>query len=1335
MRGCGVVEGTGWHRWGTDLRRRIPLAVAAVLFVGALVVLPEAPGSASADPPAVTFGGQQTAEEAPTTEPAEAEPVSVATTIALPDDQPAEPTTTTTPPPATPLATTAAPTTSAVGTETSLPTRILLEEAVSGTVYADPIYEVEFSHLYCISSEFKEFMESGAGGVGTKCTGGAGVGPFFSGSGRRGLSIVSDAESRYNGVFSSDYQMDLEIVRPCDPECRNAWRASPLFRKSGLPEVSEFAGEVFAWETIQTVTKVNYNQFTGKPSSWNTTSEEFYEIHQIGAKKGGTPTANFTYEVDGSDPLKVAFTSTSTDPENGTLQHLWTFGDGSTSTAEDPTHTYAEAGTYTVILKVTDAGGLSDEEAKQVTLAGGLVVNSTGDDAAEDAEEKGCTTGGTVGDAPECTLRAAIETANARGGGEITFDIAGGGVPRIETTTALPKVASSTTIDGTSQEGGWVEVAASGEVGIDLAGGSSTVTGLVVNGAETAVSVTGGSAHEITGNHLGTDVAGVEADDSTEVGVTVTKGAGSKVTDNVIGGTSGVTVFPEAGTTEVTGNAIGVTKDRTGPLGDPEAGVITLGPDAEITDNVVRGSSVAILVAAASGEGTAIEGNRVGVSGSGSARIEGTGYGIRVDGTPDVGISNNRVVADAYGAIVVGGSVQVFQDGENRFLLGSPALEPEDAPVTGGGVTIVGNTVGIVGSSGVPETDAGHGIVTWAEASEMTIDGNTIAGASTDGIEVDGGKDHRIVGNQIGTVGPAMSTGIELFDADTATVGGPGDQGNTIVAEDGGIVLRDATTTARVEGNTVTSVGPAHTGVRADAEALDPTIIGNVLDGGKVGMDLDPKGATVSGNVVKGQEVLGIDTAGDGTTISANSVTSSGDGIATGGTDVAISTNRVGLANGSDTVVGNPGRGIRVVNGAATVTRNLVAGSGSDGISVEGSANAVLRSNRVWQSAGDPIAVADGPDAPTLAAAIRTGSGDSLRTTLLIEDLPAGDAGTIEVFANDSCDDPEARYLLEINRVKKADEEARIIQVRGNASRDHYTVTYTHTDGRTSELSNCIDRGDYDDGDGDGAVDPLDAVLGFDDDPTKAIIATDSEQLLLVGVAPFDPEAQEGGGQLEGLEITDDPAPGTHPPGWSLPYGAIRFRITGLEPGGFTTVVMSSLTGDSPIAGTGYWKYGPQVTGGPQAWYDFTVDEETGTGAVLSDALDIPGVGIRRAFALRLGDGVRGDSDGGANGSITDPGGPVVLTDVPPPTTTTTTTPTSTTTSTPTTTSTSNVAPTGPVTPTPPGSGSGAGPAVDDGELARTGSDPWGLVAVGSVLLVAGTLLLRATRRPRARLA
>ncbi len=62
------------------------------------------------------------------------------------------------------------------------------------------------------------------------------------------------------------------------------------------------------------------------------------------------PMAGFTYTAQG---LVVTFTNAS---QNATA-YLWDFGDGITSTLENPVHTYAAAGTYTVTLMVTGPCG------------------------------------------------------------------------------------------------------------------------------------------------------------------------------------------------------------------------------------------------------------------------------------------------------------------------------------------------------------------------------------------------------------------------------------------------------------------------------------------------------------------------------------------------------------------------------------------------------------------------------------------------------------------------------------------------------------------------------------------------------------------------------------------------------------------------------------------------------------------------------------------------------------------------------------------------------------------------------------------------------------------
>ena len=74
------------------------------------------------------------------------------------------------------------------------------------------------------------------------------------------------------------------------------------------------------------------------------------------------PTALFTATpTSGTAPLAVQFTDTST---GSPTSWSWTFGDGTTSTLRNPSHTYNAAGTYTVSLTVRNAAGQSDTETR-----------------------------------------------------------------------------------------------------------------------------------------------------------------------------------------------------------------------------------------------------------------------------------------------------------------------------------------------------------------------------------------------------------------------------------------------------------------------------------------------------------------------------------------------------------------------------------------------------------------------------------------------------------------------------------------------------------------------------------------------------------------------------------------------------------------------------------------------------------------------------------------------------------------------------------------------------------------------------------------------------------
>ncbi len=72
------------------------------------------------------------------------------------------------------------------------------------------------------------------------------------------------------------------------------------------------------------------------------------------------PVANFSY-------ADSALTVTFTDNSSNATSYLWDFGDGNTSTQQNPTHTYATQGTYKVCLTVSNDCG-SDSVCQNITV-------------------------------------------------------------------------------------------------------------------------------------------------------------------------------------------------------------------------------------------------------------------------------------------------------------------------------------------------------------------------------------------------------------------------------------------------------------------------------------------------------------------------------------------------------------------------------------------------------------------------------------------------------------------------------------------------------------------------------------------------------------------------------------------------------------------------------------------------------------------------------------------------------------------------------------------------------------------------------------------------------
>ncbi|WP_449405441.1 PKD domain-containing protein [Methanosarcina lacustris] len=110
-------------------------------------------------------------------------------------------------------------------------------------------------------------------------------------------------------------------------------------------------------------------------------------VYQANSSEPVHPVADFSSDfASGNAPLTVSFTDIST---GNPITWDWNFGDGTTSTDQNPVHTYTSAGDYTVTLTVNNADGAASKDGTitvlQTTEPVVPVANFTSDVASENA--------------------------------------------------------------------------------------------------------------------------------------------------------------------------------------------------------------------------------------------------------------------------------------------------------------------------------------------------------------------------------------------------------------------------------------------------------------------------------------------------------------------------------------------------------------------------------------------------------------------------------------------------------------------------------------------------------------------------------------------------------------------------------------------------------------------------------------------------------------------------------------------------------------------------------------------------------------------------------------
>jgi CSLREA domain-containing protein len=274
-------------------------------------------------------------------------------------------------------------------------------------------------------------------------------------------------------------------------------------------------------------------------------------------------------------------------------------------------HHYYVRTLVTLALLAVMASLLLTQAAKPAYATTTFTVNSTVD--ASDTNHNDNTCDANLSNVPVCTLRAAIEQANATPGADIIdFDIPGTGVQTIHVNASgygkLPAITEGVTIDGYTQSPCssyptpcsspntlakgtnakltiQLDGSAAGQsaVGLYVAAPDVVVKGLVINRFEFEGILVGPKAANtrIEGNFVGTDPSGTKAPGYSGTGVVVwggaTVGGPEPAARNLVSGNRDGIHFYGVGDAAY-GNLVGTQKDGKSPLGNQKDGVYIISP-------------------------------------------------------------------------------------------------------------------------------------------------------------------------------------------------------------------------------------------------------------------------------------------------------------------------------------------------------------------------------------------------------------------------------------------------------------------------------------------------------------------------------------------------------------------------------------------------------------------------------------------------------------------------------------------------------------------------------------------------------------------------------------
>jgi CSLREA domain-containing protein len=329
----------------------------------------------------------------------------------------------------------------------------------------------------------------------------------------------------------------------------------------------------------------------------------------------------------------------------------------STATLDLTTGGFTDTSEFSECVSVEDVTGPGATDT--------FVVNSVADDSDAGLGNGLCLTG-----AGECTLRAAIEQANADGAAtapyRIIFDIPGPGPYIINPASPFDVITTPVIIDGTTQigYGGQPIIAVDGGLipggpGLQIQADGSEVMALAFYDFSTgeAILIDGADDTVITDNYIGVQMDGTTRD-ANLVGVVINNGSNNDILDNLISGNNwdGVQVNGASSVGNViSGNYIGTDFTGFADIGNVANGIFIDGAQATVIGssgnrNLISGNGENGIYITGGGDGTFISFNYIGTAANGTSGIRNDDSGVLIEGSDQTSILNNTIAFNGNGA-------------------------------------------------------------------------------------------------------------------------------------------------------------------------------------------------------------------------------------------------------------------------------------------------------------------------------------------------------------------------------------------------------------------------------------------------------------------------------------------------------------------------------------------------------------------------------------------------------------------------------------------------------------------------------------------------------------